>query len=172
MLTNADKLLIIKLAKDIYIARTSRGLIYHAMCKSIDASLNTLFFHGVQVDYEIMEFLSYKPEITFSPTYWFDPKDVKSRLEVFDLLIAQLSESPEYFVSKKFYYRNDESDKMIGERLFQIWKMGLKELEEAQFGIKGVMSGLYIERVWNYSEKQWDDYIEWIKELKNEKAHA
>lgn len=172
MLTSLDKLEVIKLAKQIFIARINRGLVNPSMRTTIDATLNVLYFKGL-ISYDIEEFVSYKPETTFSSTHWFDPKDVKSRLEVFDLLIAQLSESPEYYVSqKKYYCNNADSDKITEQRLFQIWKLGLKAMGFGQFGIKGLMSGLYIERVWNYSEKQWDDYIEWIKQLKNEKVHA
>lgn len=173
MLTSTDKLEIIKLAKQIFIGRVNRFFVNPSMCVAINASLKALNYIDVQVCYEITEFISYKPEITYSFNHWFDPNDSKTRLEIFDLLIAQLSESPEYYVAQNIYYCNDaDSDKITEQRLFQIWKLGLKAMGYGQFGINNVMSGLYIEMIWNYSEKQWDDYIEWIKQLKNEKAHA
>lgn len=60
---------------------------------------------------------------------------------------------------------NDKHDERTGQRLLEIKEMGLTELGIAEFGIKGKMSGLYIERIWNFTDKEWDDYIQWIKSL-------
>jgi hypothetical protein len=35
----------------------------------------------------------------------------------------------------------------------------------AQFGYKGVMSGLYIEKVWSYSDADFKGYMDWAKGL-------
>jgi hypothetical protein len=35
----------------------------------------------------------------------------------------------------------------------------------ASFGYKGVMSGLYIEMVWEYSDEEFKNYMDWAKGL-------
>lgn len=57
-------------------------------------------------------------------------------------------------------------------RLRQISAMGLEEASVASFGIPNVMSGLYIELVWSFSDERWNDYINWIKELVQSKIKA
>ena len=52
-------------------------------------------------------------------------------------------------------------------RLNQMANMGMEEVGFADFGIKGVMSGLYIEKVWGFDDTQWDEYIEWVVSLIN-----
>ena len=55
------------------------------------------------------------------------------------------------------------------QRLTQISDLGMIEVATAQFGIPGLMSGLYIEYVWNYSDDDFNGYLDWIKELKEGK---
>lgn len=55
-------------------------------------------------------------------------------------------------------------------RLKQINKMGMTEVGTSQFGIDGIMSGLYIEKVWSYSEDDWNEYIVWVKNLIKKKT--
>jgi hypothetical protein len=50
-------------------------------------------------------------------------------------------------------------------RLLEILKIGMTEVGNAQFGVEGIMSGLYIEMVWSFSEEDWNGYIKWAKEL-------
>ena len=58
------------------------------------------------------------------------------------------------------------------ERLKEIAKKGMTLVGTAQFGIKGVMSGLYIEMVWNYGNKEWGVYMEFVDGLlKNSKLN-
>ena len=52
-------------------------------------------------------------------------------------------------------------------RLKQIAELGMTLCGVAQWGIEGIMSGLYIERIWNDSKEEWDSYLEWVKDLKN-----
>lgn len=76
------------------------------------------------------------------------------------------------FVDRKDLYMYDKPElkERTRNRLKIIQELGMTECGVAEFGIKGVMSGLYIERVWNFSDKDFDDYISWIKELvKNNK---
>lgn len=62
----------------------------------------------------------------------------------------------------------NDSDRTV-KRLNELRSLGVEEMGEASFGIEGVFSGLYIERVWSYTNEQWDDYIKYIKELKIKK---
>lgn len=54
-------------------------------------------------------------------------------------------------------------------RLIEIAECGMEEVGPAEFGYKGVMSGLYIEHVWNFSDEEFNDYMEWAKGLINTK---
>lgn len=44
-------------------------------------------------------------------------------------------------------------------------ELGMTETGIASFGIKDVMSGLYIERVWRYSDKDFKGYMDWVREM-------
>mgnify|MGYP003108752120 CR=1 FL=1 len=48
--------------------------------------------------------------------------------------------------------------------------MGFTEVGNAEFGIESVFSGLYIEKVWDYSNKYWNDYIKFINDCKMSKV--
>jgi hypothetical protein len=54
-------------------------------------------------------------------------------------------------------------------RLLEMANVGMEEMGHASFGVRGVMSGLYIEKVWNYSDQEWADYMTWVKGLLNKK---
>ena len=71
------------------------------------------------------------------------------------------------FVEKKDFYSHDspEQDARTKLRLLSISKCGMEEVGIGEFGYPGIMSGLYIERVWSYSDKDFDDYMQWAKEL-------
>lgn len=62
-------------------------------------------------------------------------------------------------------YRWDKPREITKNRLMQLNLLGMEEVGVAQFGIRGVISGIYIERVWNYSDEQWDDYLKWMQEV-------
>jgi hypothetical protein len=56
------------------------------------------------------------------------------------------------------------------QRLQQLIDLGCEEIGVFSFGIKDVFSGLYIEKVWSYSEKDWNDYMDFTNKLiKNSK---
>lgn len=63
------------------------------------------------------------------------------------------------------YFSKEENREEIKDRLATIWDMGLSDLGNGQFGIKDVMSGLYIEMIWRYTNKEFTDYMEWTKDL-------
>ena len=69
-------------------------------------------------------------------------------------------------INNKDYYFDLPNPDRIRKRLIEIKKLGLEEIGNAQFGIKDLMSGLYIEMLWNYSEEEWNSYIHWIVNLK------
>lgn len=73
-------------------------------------------------------------------------------------------------INNKYYYTYGDTPEIkerTRERLAEIIALGMTEVGEAQFGIKGIMSGLYIERVWSFDERQWEGYIDWVKKLKS-----
>lgn len=55
------------------------------------------------------------------------------------------------------------------QRLQECEGLGMTEVGHGELGIKNLMSGLYIEKVWSYDDARWKSYIDWVKELINEK---
>lgn len=74
-------------------------------------------------------------------------------------------------IDRKDLYEFKKPPEQTKARLTQIAELGLQEVGAGQFGLPGIMSGLYIELVWHHSEQNWIEYIEWIKGLiiKNKK---
>ncbi len=72
-------------------------------------------------------------------------------------------------VDRKDFYKcnSQESNAKTKERLIEIADMGMEEVMTAEFGFKDIMSGLYIEKVWSYSNEKWKEYIDWAKSTKN-----
>jgi len=67
-----------------------------------------------------------------------------------------------------FYeYNKTELQERTKKRLIEIAECGMEEVGIAQFGYKNVMSGLYIEMIWHYSNNDFNDYMQWAKELIN-----
>lgn len=50
-------------------------------------------------------------------------------------------------------------------RILEIKSCGMSEVGYGEFGFPGIMSGLYIEKVWNYSDIDFMEYMSWAKEL-------
>lgn len=73
---------------------------------------------------------------------------------------------------ESFVYKHmgEESNNRTRRRLQEIIDLGCQETGIASFGIPSVFSGLYIEWVWEKTEEQWVDYINWIKSLIKEKS--
>lgn len=70
--------------------------------------------------------------------------------------------------NKDWYFRFEEKEntnERTKNRLKEIIELGFEEVSIAQFGIQNVISGLYIERIWNEKEESWEDYIEWVKSV-------
>jgi len=75
------------------------------------------------------------------------------------------------YIDRKDLYQNGDpqNEPRTRKRLIQISKIGMTEVMRAEFGIEGLMSGLYIEYAWRYSDKEWDGYIDWVKGLIRDK---
>lgn len=69
----------------------------------------------------------------------------------------------------KYYEKHDspEIKQRTITRLEELKSLGLEELGLAQFGIHGVISGIYIESVWNKEDEDWKDYIKFIESVVN-----
>lgn len=50
------------------------------------------------------------------------------------------------------------------ERLSSIFELGMHEVGICQFGISGICSGLYIEYVWKYTDEQFNEYLDFVKD--------
>lgn len=78
---------------------------------------------------------------------------------------AQETDSPHFDIDRPDLYEFNKPRNRTRKRLIEIAECGMGEVGIAQFGYKGVMSGLYIEMVWNYSDESFNDYMEWAKGL-------
>lgn len=67
-------------------------------------------------------------------------------------------------------HMSQESNDRTRERLQQLIDIGCTENGIGCFGYEGVVSGLYIERVWNMTNSAWDEYIEWMQGLIDENS--
>lgn len=75
----------------------------------------------------------------------------------------------EKFHEIKTFYRHGESEQIqerTKQRLIQIENLGMTLCGLGQFGIDGIMSGLYIEKVWSYEDEDWNGYMSWVAEMK------
>lgn len=68
---------------------------------------------------------------------------------------------------KDFYqYSKPEFEERTKVRLTEMNELGMEDVGVANFGIRGIMSGLYIEKVWNYNDEDWKGYMDWVREMK------
>lgn len=72
---------------------------------------------------------------------------------------------PRFDIERNDLYEYDKPKDRTKKRLKEIADCGMEEVGNAQFGYKGVMSGLYIEKVWGYSDTDFKSYMDWAKEL-------
>jgi hypothetical protein len=89
------------------------------------------------------------------------------------LIVEKITEHNKYGITrvKEFYpYGSPELFERTKNRLTQIVDCGMEEVGVAQFGVPGIMSGLYIEYVWEFSDEKWEDYMTWAKDLIKEKS--
>lgn len=91
------------------------------------------------------------------------------------MIMEKINESNKYaIVDRSDFYLFDKPEfrERTKNRLMEIVDCGMEEVGVAQFGVPGIMSGLYIERVWQYSDEKWEDYMTWAKDLINENKHT
>lgn len=62
------------------------------------------------------------------------------------------------------FYKHGGDDDKTKARLTEMEGLGMTLVGVAQFGYKDVMSGLYVEKVWSYSE-EFKSYMNWVKKL-------
>lgn len=70
-------------------------------------------------------------------------------------------------ITNKFFYEWGEPDlkERTKARLIEIDELGMEEIGLAEFGIPGVTSGLFIERIWWYSDEGFNSHIDYVKKL-------
>lgn len=68
-------------------------------------------------------------------------------------------------IERSDLYEYDKPKDRTRKRLIEMAECGMEETGLGLFGYKGVMSGLYIENVWNYSDEDFKDYLDWVKDL-------
>lgn len=72
---------------------------------------------------------------------------------------------PLFDIERKDLYKHGKLKDRTKKRLIEIAECGMEEIGFASFGYKGVMSGLYIEKVWEYSDEDFKNYMDWAKGL-------
>lgn len=74
---------------------------------------------------------------------------------------------PKFDIDRSDFYDHGKPElkERTRKRLAEIAECGMSEVGIAQFGYSGVMSGLYIEKVWSYSDQGFRDYMDWAKGL-------
>jgi hypothetical protein len=73
-------------------------------------------------------------------------------------------------IEREDLYQYDQPKDRTRKRLFEIAECGMEECSSTQFGYKGIMSGLYIEMVWSFSDEAFNDYMNWAKGLIAERS--
>jgi len=74
---------------------------------------------------------------------------------------------PRFDIEREDLYEYNKPKERTRKRLIEMAECGMEETGIASFGYKGVMSGLYIEKVWGYSDEDFKDYMDWAKDLIN-----
>jgi len=97
------------------------------------------------------------------PDFWEFEEEINEikRLKT----LVELENMNKIDIDRKDLYEFDKPTERTRKRLIELDKIGMTEVDAAQFGVKNIMSGLYIEMVWHYNDQQWDDYIQWAKDL-------
>jgi hypothetical protein len=72
---------------------------------------------------------------------------------------------PRFDIEREDLYEFNKPKERTRKRLTEMAECGMEETGIASFGYKGVMSGLYIEKVWGYSDEDFKDYMDWAKGL-------
>lgn len=68
-------------------------------------------------------------------------------------------------VNEKSLYCNNKNKERTKKRLSQLSSLKLEYVGEMEFGYPGVTSGLYIEKIWNCSDEEWQLYLIYLKDV-------
>lgn len=63
-----------------------------------------------------------------------------------------------------------ELRKRTKKRLQEISNLGMEMSHNYSFYYKDIMSGLWLEYVWNKTDEDFNGYMDWLKDLINEKG--
>lgn len=63
------------------------------------------------------------------------------------------------------YYCNKENVERTKERLIELSNLWLSSVWYGEFWIDKLLSWIYIERIWWYSDEKWLEEIVWIKSV-------
>jgi hypothetical protein len=72
---------------------------------------------------------------------------------------------PRFDIERHDLYEYDKPKERTRKRLIEIAECGMEETGFGSFGYVDVMSGLYIEKVWGYSDEDFENYMIWAKGL-------
>lgn len=83
----------------------------------------------------------------------------------FYTIFVYMKTTPKFDTNRKDLYPfNSDLFDRTKNRLNEMASYGMQEVTPGEFGIKGVMSGLYINKVWNYSDKDFNEYMNFVKD--------
>lgn len=68
-------------------------------------------------------------------------------------------------INRSNLYEQGKPKEQTRKRLSEIAQCGMEELSLGEFGFRGLTSGLFIEKVWSYSDTEFNGYMNWTKEL-------
>lgn len=73
--------------------------------------------------------------------------------------------SKEIEIENPDFYEYQVPKTRTRKRLLEMKEIGMQIVGYGQFGIDGVISGIWIERVWHESDSDWAEYLEWMKSV-------
>lgn len=68
-------------------------------------------------------------------------------------------------IERSDFYKYKEDKSTTWARLKQIADLGMEEVGTAEFGVRGIVSGLYIERIWDMTDAAWIEHVSWMTGL-------
>lgn len=75
-------------------------------------------------------------------------------------------QNPSYHfdINRADLYEYGQSKDRTKKRLIEIAELGMRETGTASFGYIGAMSGLFIEKIWYYSDEKFESYMNWVRQ--------
>lgn len=90
-----------------------------------------------------------------------DKNKIETQKQQLDIPVVM----PRFDIEREDLYEYNKPKERTRKRLTEMAECGMEEMGIASFGYKEVMSGLYIEKVWGYSDEDFKDYMDWAKGL-------